>query len=135
MKLVTKILIGVLGLITLIPLRLGIQGWFGSSSLSDFFGFTALTPDLEKLFIVAGGFVLTLAIFQILAIVWIVQRKAEGFFMSAIVGYTSIIRGVIMLLLLGAETTNNILISVLPIIVGSLIVILTRVASKKEKLT
>lgn len=135
MKPVTKILIGVLGLITLIPIRLGIQSWFGQSSLSDFFGFTTQTPDLEKLFIVAGGFVLTLAVFQILAIVWIVKRKAEGFFMAAIVGYTSIIRGIIMFALLGIESTNNIVISVMPIVIGLLIAILANLAGEKEKLT
>jgi hypothetical protein len=52
--------------------------------------------------------------------------------MAAIVGYASVIRGVIMLLLLGAKTTNNILISVLPVVIGILIVILTRIASKNE---
>lgn len=135
MKPVTKILIGVLGFITLIPVRLGIQSWFGQSSLSEFFGFTTDTPDLKKLFVVAGGFVLTLAIFQILAIVWMVKGKAEGFFMAAIVGYTSIFRGIIMLLLLGVETTNNIVISVVPIVIGLLIAVLANVASEKEKLT
>lgn len=135
MKPVTKILIGVLGLITLIPIRLGIQSWFGQSSLSDFFGFTTQSPDLEKLFVVAGGFVLTLAVFQILAIVWIIKGKAEGFFMAAIVGYTSVIRGVIMFALLGIESTNNIVISIIPIVIGMLIAILANLASEKEKLT
>ena len=135
MKPVTRILIGVLGLITLIPLRLGIQSWFGQSSLSEFFGFTILNPDLDKLFVVTGGFVLTLAVFQILAIVWIINRKAEGFFMAAIVGYASIIRGIIMLILLGVKTNNNIIISTIPIVIGLLIAVLANLASEKEKLT
>ena len=135
MKPVTKILIGVLGLITLMPIRLGIQSWFGQSSLSEFFEFTTQTPDLNKLFIVAGGFVLTLAIFQILAIVWIVKGKAEGFFMAALVGYASIIRGIIMIFLLGIKSNNNIVISVIPIVIGLLIAVLANLAGEKEKLT
>lgn len=135
MKTATKILIGVLSLITLIPVRLGIQSWFGQSSLSEFFGFTTRNPDLEKLFIVAGGFVLTLAVFQILAIIWLIKGKAEGFFMAAIVGYTSIARGIIMISLLGAKTTNNIVISVIPIVIGLIIAVLANVAGEKEKLT
>lgn len=134
MKPVTKILIGVLGLITLIPIRLGIQSWFGQSSLSEFFGFTTQNPDLEKLFIVAGGFVLTLAVFQILAIIWLVKGKVEGFIMAALVGYTSVIRGVIMFVLLGTETTNNIVISFVPIVIGLLIAILANLAREKENL-
>lgn len=135
MKPVTKILIGVLGFITLIPIRLGIQSWFGQSSLSGFFGFKTQSPDLDKLFVVTGGFVLTLALFQILAIVWVVKGKAEGFFMAALVGYTSVIRGVIMFFLLDEKTPNNVIISFMPIVIGILIVILTGVASEKEKLT
>lgn len=135
MKPVTKILIGVLGLITLIPIRLGIQSWFGQSSLSEFFGFTTQSPDLDKLFVITGGFVLILAVFQILAIVWIVKGKPEGFFMAALIGYASIIRGIIMFALLGTETNNNFVISVIPIVIGLLIAILANLANEKEKLT
>jgi hypothetical protein len=135
MKPVTKILIGVLGLITLIPIRLGIQSWFGQSSLSEFFGFTTQSPDLDKLFVITGGFVLILAVFQILAIVWIVKGKAEGFFMAALIGYASIVRGIIMFALLGTETNNNFVISVIPIVIGLLIAILANLAGEKEKLT
>lgn len=135
MKPVTRILIGVLGLITLIPLRLGIQSWFGQTSLSEFFGFTTQNSDLNKLFIVTGGFVLMLAVFQILSIIWIINRKPEGFFMAAIVGYTSVLRGIIMLLLLGVDTINNIVISAIPIVIGLLIAVLANLANEKEKLT
>ena len=135
MKPVTKILIGVLGFITLIPIRLGIQSWFGQSSLSEFFGFTTQSPDLDKLFVITGGFVLILAVFQILAIVWIVKGKPEGFFMAALIGYASIIRGIIMFALLGTETNNNFVISVIPIVIGLLIAILANLANEKEKLT
>ncbi|SEP84892.1 hypothetical protein [Flavobacterium urocaniciphilum] len=135
MKPVTRILIGVLGLITLIPLRLGIQSWFGQSSLSEFFGFTSQNSDLNKLFIVTGGYVLMLAVFQILSIIWIINRKPEGFFMAAIVGYTSVLRGIIMLLLLGVDTINNIVISAIPIVIGLLIAVLANLANEKEKLT
>lgn len=133
MKPVTKILIGVLGLITLIPIRLGLQSWFGQSSLSEFFGFTTQSPDLEKLFIVTGGFVLTLAVFQILAIMWLIKGKKDGFILAAIVGYTSIIRGAIMFFLLGMKTTNDIVISVIPIVIGLLIAVLANLAREKEK--
>lgn len=135
MKPVTRILIGVLGLITLIPLRLGIQSWFGQSSLREFFGFTTQNSDLDKLFVVTGGFVLTLAVFQILSIIWIINRKPEGFFMAAIVGYTSVLRGIIMLLLPGVETINTMVISAIPIVFGLLIAVLANLANEKEKLT
>lgn len=135
MKPVTKILIGVLGLITLIPLRLGLSSWFDQSAMCEFFGFERNTPDLDKLFVITGGFVLMLAIFQILAIIWIVKRKVEGFFMAALVGYASVIRGVIMLALLGIESNNNIVISAIPIVIGLLIAVLANLASEKEKLT
>lgn len=133
MKPVTKILIGILLLITLIPIRLGLQSWFGQASLSEFFGFATPTPDLEKLFIVTGGFVLTLAVFQILAIMWLVKGKKDGFILAAIVGYTSIIRGIIMFFLLGMKTTNDIVISVIPIVIGLLIAVLANLAREKEK--
>lgn len=135
MKPVTRILIGTVGLITLVPIRLGISSWLAQSTMCDFFGFERNTPDLDKLFVLTGGFILTLAVFQILTIIWLVKEKTEGFLMASIVGYTSIIRGVIMLYLLGTKTTNNILISVLPIVFGVLIVILTNMARKEEKLT
>lgn len=135
MKPVTRILIGVVGLLTLVPLRLGISSWLAQSTMCDFFGFEGNSPDLNKLFVLTGGFVLTLAVFQILTIIWLIQQKTEAFVMSAIVGYTSIIRGAIMLYLLGTETTNNILISVIPMVFGVLIVVLTNLASKQEKLT
>jgi hypothetical protein len=65
MKPVTKILIGIIGLITLVPLRLGLSSWFDQSAMCEFFGFEGNTPDLDKLFVVTGGFVLMLAVFQI----------------------------------------------------------------------
>ena len=134
MKPVTKILIGILVLITLVPLRLGLSSWFDQSAMCEFFGFEGNTPDLDKLFVITGGFVLMLAIFQILAIFWIIKGKAEGFFMAALVGYTSILRGVITLALLGIESNIYIVISVIPIVVGLLIAILANWAREKEKL-
>ena len=134
MKPVTKILIGIVGLVTLIPIRLGLSSWFDQSAMCEFFGFERNTPDLDKLFVITGGFVLMLAIFQILAIFWIIKGKAEGFFMAALVGYTSILRGVITLALLGIESNIYIVISVIPIVVGLLIAILANWAREKEKL-
>lgn len=137
MKTVTKILITILGLITLIPIKWGMFCWFNQSDTCVLFGFKTLNPDVEKLFVLLGGFVLgsfvlITAILQILAIVWIIKGKAEGFFISTLVGCISIGRGIVMFILLQSNATNDVRMSVLPIIVGSIIIALTMVASKKE---
>lgn len=137
MKPITKILIVILCLITLIPIKWGMFCWFSQSDTCGFFGLKTLNPDIEKLFFLLGGFVLgsfalITAVFQILAIVWIYKGKAEGFFFSTLVGCISIVRGIVMFTLLEPNATNDIRMSALPIIVGSVIIVLTVVASRKE---
>ena len=134
MKLFTKTLILFLGLTVLIPAKLGLLCLFGTTDALAFFSLQSLHPDAGKLLVVLGGFVLAMVVFQLLAIIWLIKAKAEGFVISTAIGIISIGRGLLMLALLPSHTTNDMRISISPIVIGAFILILTAVAIRKEKL-
>jgi len=129
----TKLLIGVLGLTALIPIKLGLICLFSQTNALEFFVMQTLTPDSQKLLIVLGCFVLATVVIQVLALTWLFKGRTEGFSLSIFVGLINIGRGILMFFLLETQSSNDLRISVAPIVIGTIILILTIIASKKQK--
>jgi len=132
MKTITKVLIGVLGITSLVPIKLGWICLFNHSGAAEFFAITTLTPDVERLFTVLGCFVLATVVVQLLALVWIVRQYAYGFSLAMIVGIISMGRGACMLFLFGMQDSNSTRISTAPLVIGAFILILSVIARGKQ---
>ncbi|MEP7196057.1 MAG: hypothetical protein ABI851_06015 [Saprospiraceae bacterium] len=113
-----------------IPIKLAWLCLFNQKGGIEFFNLSALTPDLEKLFIVLGGFISAILVIQILCIIWIYQRKIEAYTLSLFIGSITIGRGLMMLVFFHIHHISEIIIILTPILIGMLILVLTLIARK-----
>lgn len=132
MRTITRILILILVFTALVPIKLGVQCLFSPSDALAFFNIPLNDPGLitEKLLIVLGGYVLAMVTVQILAIVWLIQKKPAGFTLSFLLGILSIGRGLIIMGLFGLGDSLEMRISLSPIVFGILIMVFSLVARK-----
>jgi hypothetical protein len=132
MKSLTKILVVILAITSLIPLKVGILCLFDQSNALKFFGLELLSPDLEKILFVLGGFVLASIVMPILSIVWLIKGKTEGFTLAYIVGFIAFARGILTLINFDSYKIDGTRLTVTPIVIGFLISIVTLIASKQR---
>ncbi|HTE27166.1 hypothetical protein [Flavitalea sp.] len=132
MKIFTKILIGVLIVTTLIPIYIGILCLIDQSDALQFFSVKSLSADLEKLFFVLGGFMLASAVMPVLAIVWIIKRKTQGFTLAYIVGFIAFARGILTMINFNVHNIVDNKLTATPLAIGALILIITFIATRKE---
>ena len=132
MKLTVKLLLAVLVITAIVPVTMGIFCLFRQAQALKFFNLAQLSTDVEKLLVVLGCFILATAIFQLLAIFWLIKGKVEGFSLSGIVGIVSIGRGIMLFILL--QNSSNIGLSALPMVFGGLILLLALLAIRQQKM-
>lgn len=98
----------------------------------EFFGLQSLSPDMEKIFLVLGAFILASMVMPVLAIVWLIKGKSEGFVLSYIVGVIAFARGVLTLINFERHGIAGARLSVTPMIVGFIILMITFIAAKQR---
>ncbi len=132
MKPLTKILIAILVLTAIVPFKLALLCIMNPGDAISFFDIATVTPEIEKLLIVTGCFVLATVAFQLVAAWWLVTGKAAGFDLAVFTGCIAIGRGALMLLLLKSHDSNDIRISIVPIVFGTLILVFSIIAAKRH---
>lgn len=133
MKLITKALIAILLLTAFIPTKIGMLCLFSPEKAVAFFGLQELNPDIEKLLLILGCFVLTVVAFQVVAVIWLLKGKQNAISLSALVGVISIGRGILAFILFNSHNINDTRISMVPVVIGTLILVLSIVASKQNR--
>ena len=132
MKTSTKILIGILIITTLIPVLVGVYCLFDQPQALQFFGLKEISPDLEKVFFVLGGFMLGSVVMPILAIVWLTKGKREGYVLAYMVGFIGFVRGILTLVNFNMYEIDEAKLFVTPLVIGLLIMALTFAASRNQ---
>lgn len=132
MKIFTKILIIVLGLTTLIPIMIGKLCLFDHPKALEFFNAEMLTADLEKVFFVLGGFILASAVMPVLAIIWLIKRKPQGFVLAYVVGFIALGRSLITLFNFNSHRIENVKLTTTPLVIGCIILLFTYLANRQE---
>ncbi|MFT3911521.1 MAG: hypothetical protein QM737_19005 [Ferruginibacter sp.] len=132
MKILTKLLVAMLAITSLIPVKLGMLCLFDQQGAAEFFDVKSVSPGIEKIFFVLGGFVLATLVIPVLSIIWLIKRKNEGFVLAYLTGFISLARGMLMLINFNSNKIDGTRITVTPIIIGFVILLLTFVAGKQE---
>ena len=132
MKATTKTLILFLSLTSLILLKIGAQCLFSQNNALQFFGVESMNADLEKIFIVFGGFIWATLAVQILTIIWLGKGKDEGYTLSFLVGIFTIGRALLNLVLFNSHQIIDSRLSIVPGVIGVIIIILTILAKRQS---
>ena len=135
MKGPTKILNVILVFTTLIPLTVGMLCLFDPPGALEFFGLKSLNIESKKVLIVLGGFVLATAVLPIVAVVWLIKGKEEGYTMAYIVGVIGMARGILMLPVIDLHDISDATLALTPIVIGCIIVLLTFIAGRQHRLS
>jgi len=133
MKSVTRILIAVLVITSLIPIKIGMLCFFDQSKALEFFGMELLSQDVEKIFFVLGGFMLASIALPVLSIVWLIRQKEEGYVLAYITGLVSFIRGALTLFNFSTHNLGETKLIATPMVIGFVIVMLTYVALNQHR--
>ena len=75
MKNLTRILIVILAVTTLVPVKIGLMCLFDHASALEFFKINAITPGMEKLFTVMGGFILATTAIPLYSIYLLIKKS------------------------------------------------------------
>jgi fatty acid desaturase len=132
MKSLTKTLITILVITTLIPIFIASECLFDQARATEFFGLGTRTADIEKIFFVMGGFVLSTTVMPILSIVWLVRKKAEGFTLAYLTGLVALVRGMLTFISFRGHDIHHGALTVTPMVVGLVILLLTFAANKQQ---
>lgn len=132
MKIFTKILIALLALTTLIPFMVASMCLFNQTKALEFFDAEMLSADLEKVLFVLGGFILATAILPILAIVWLIKRKTDGYVLAYVAGFIALGRGLLTLFYFNTHGIDNTKLTMTPIVIGVILLLFSYLAAKQE---
>jgi hypothetical protein len=132
MKPLTKVLVALLVLTTLIPFYIGILCLFNQPKAIEFFSLESQSRDIQKILFVLGGFMLATIVLPIIAIKYLVGHKSEGFVLSLVVGAIALLRGLLTAINFTSADIVDGRLSVTPIVIGVVIIAATLTARSQH---
>ena len=131
MRSLTKILIAILLITSLIPVAVAVFCLFDHTKALEFFGLQIRSADLEKIFFVLAGFVLSTVVIPVLAVIWLIKGRPGGITLAYLAGFIALARGILTLIKFNSHNIHDTKLSATPIAIGLLILLLTFIASRQ----